>query len=100
MYVRVQVNNGIDPEAILIAQRAVQRNVDGSAYVIVVDNEDTAEHRAVQTGTMHGADWHILEGLAAGERVIINGAINAQPGEKVRVTSVIDDLNTPLSVAL
>jgi multidrug efflux system membrane fusion protein len=40
----------------------------------------------VQTGTMRGGDWHIVEGLNAGDRVIVGGVNAAVPGQKVSVT--------------
>ena len=83
MYVRVTVNQGDDPQAILVPQRAVQRSSDGKAQVLVVDQGDVAQVRPVRTGEMHGGEWHILEGLNPGERVIVGGA--AQAGSKVRV---------------
>ena len=97
MYVRVHVNNGSDAHAILIPQRAVQRSFDGKAYVIVVGNADIAEARPVETGSMHGTDWHIITGLEAGERVVTDGAGKAKAGEKVRVVSAMDGMATTLS---
>lgn len=97
MYVRVHVNNGSDAHAILIPQRAVQRSFDGNAYVIVVGNADIAEARPVETGSMHGTDWHIITGLEAGERVVTDGAGKAKAGEKVRVVSSINNIATKLS---
>lgn len=84
MYVRVTVNQGDDSQAILVPQRAVQRSSDGKAQVLVVDQGDVAQLRPVRTGEMHGGEWHILEGLNPGERVIVGGA--AQAGSKVRAT--------------
>ena len=84
MYVRVTVNQGDDPQAILVPQRAVQRSSDGKAQVLVVDQGDVAQVRPVRTGEMRDGEWHILEGLNPGERVIVGGA--AQAGSKVRAT--------------
>ncbi|ENO89820.1 efflux RND transporter periplasmic adaptor subunit [Thauera linaloolentis] len=87
MYVRVHTPQGTDPQAILVPQRAVQRGTDGKPLVLVVDQDDTAQARAVQTGTMHGAQWHITEGLQAGDRVIVGG--RAKPGDKVSVAAPV-----------
>lgn len=84
MYVRVKVGQGVDPAAILVPQRAVQRGADGKAQVLVVDAQDTLQMRAVQTGTMHGAQWHITEGLKSGERVVTGRMAAVQPGTKVK----------------
>lgn len=83
MYVRVHTEQGIDPQALLVPQRAVQRGTDGKAQVLVVDEQSTAQAREVTTGTMRGAQWHIVQGLKPGERVIVGGS--AQPGQKVEI---------------
>lgn len=84
MYVRVRVTQASDPEAILIPQRAVHRGLDGKSQVYVVGNDDIVESKTIETGTMHGAQWYITEGLTTGDKVIVGG--NAQTGEKVTVT--------------
>lgn len=86
MYVRVQTRQGVDPEAILVPQRAVLRSTDGKPQVMVVGKDEVVESRLVQTGTMRGSDWHIVDGLSAGDRVIVGGVNAAVPGQKVSVT--------------
>ena len=83
MYVRVRTTLGHDPRAILVPQRAVHRDGAGEPRVFVVGAGDVVEARAVRTGTMHGPDWHVLEGLMPGDRVIVGGA--ARPGAQVAV---------------
>jgi len=85
MYVRVYTQQGTDPKALLVPQRAVQRNTDGGAQVLVVDGDSKAQVREVVTGTMQGARWHIVSGLADGDRVIVGGA--ARAGEPVQVAA-------------
>ncbi|KAG1256419.1 hypothetical protein G6F68_009798 [Rhizopus microsporus] len=86
MYVRVQTRQGVDPEAILVPQRAVLRSTAGKPQVMVVGKDEIVESRLVQTGTKRGGDWHIVEGLNAGDRVIGGGVNAAVPGQKVSVT--------------
>ena len=83
MYVRVTTEQGTDPQALLVPQRAVQRSADGSAQVMVVGADDVAQARPVRTGAMHGAQWRITEGLQPGDRVVVGG--KASPGAKVQV---------------
>jgi multidrug efflux system membrane fusion protein len=85
MYVRVQTQQGVDANAILVPQRAVTRSTDGKPQVMLVGKDDVVESRAVQTGAMRGSDWHIVDGLAAGDRVIVGGVSAAVPGQKVSV---------------
>jgi multidrug efflux system membrane fusion protein len=84
MYVRGQVNEGIDSEAILVPQRAVQRRSDGKAQVLVVGKDSVVEAIDVQTGSMKGSEWHIINGLQPGTKVIVGGS--AVPGTKVTTT--------------
>ncbi len=84
MYVRVKTGQGVNPAAILVPQRAVKRSTDGKPQVTVVGEGDVADVRLVKAGGMHGSDWHILEGLQAGERVVVGGGA-ANPGDKVTV---------------
>lgn len=85
MYVRVQAPQGTDPEAIFVPQRAIQRNADGSAQVLVIGTDSLAEVRPVRTGVMQGARWQVLEGLAVGDEVIVGGANGLAPGDPVRL---------------
>lgn len=84
MYVRVQLGQGVDPAAILVPQRAVSRNTGGQAQVMVIGKDDAVEARPVVTGAMVGSQWHIRDGLKAGERIVVSGS--AAPGAKVAVT--------------
>lgn len=88
MYVRVRTELGVDKQAILVPQRAVQRASNGQASVMVVGADDVVEAREVQTGAMHGSQWHVLSGLKAGERVVTDGA--AAPGAKVSIAPAPD----------
>ncbi|HCF1277573.1 TPA: efflux RND transporter periplasmic adaptor subunit, partial [Pseudomonas aeruginosa] len=85
MYVRVHIDQGVDPQAILVPQRAVKRNTDGKAYVLVADAQDTVQTRTVQTGAMRGSQWQIVGGLQPGERVIVSAPGALQAGAKVTV---------------
>lgn len=85
MYVRVVVRQFSSTQAILIPQRAVQRSGNGQAQVWVINANDQAEPRTIQTGEMVGSQWHVLKGLAANEQVIVGGLQMLQPGEPVRI---------------
>lgn len=86
MYVRVHTPQGIDPQAILVPQRSVQRNLDGTAQVLLVGANNVVQARIVQTGSMRGTEWQIVEGLKPGDKVIVGGALAAvQPGVAVTI---------------
>lgn len=83
MYVRVRTPQGIDSQAILVPQRAVQRSSDGGAFVLVIGADKRVEARVVRTGIMQGARWQISEGLKSGEQIIVSGLSGLKPGDKV-----------------
>ncbi|WP_437882243.1 efflux RND transporter periplasmic adaptor subunit [Pseudomonas sp. LRF_L74] len=83
MYVRVSTPQGLNQNAILVPQRAVQRSADGKASVMLLGAEDTVEARPVTTGAMQGGRWQITEGLQAGDKVIVSSLTAIRPGAKV-----------------
>lgn len=82
MYVRVRAPQGTDEQAILVPQRAISRDSDGQARVLVAAN-GIAQARTVQTGVMQGARWQITEGLEPGDEVIVGGPTGLAPGMPV-----------------
>ena len=83
MYVRVQIVQGEEPDAIAVPQQAVQRDPGGQAQVYVVGAENKAELRNVSTGRVLGDRWVIAQGLKPGERVIVEGFQTLGPGATV-----------------
>lgn len=83
MYVRVQIQQGVERGVIAIPQQAVQRDGGGRAQVYVVQADDTVELRTVRTGRAVGNRWIIEEGLKAGERVVVEGFQKLRPGAAV-----------------
>ncbi|HBO6206961.1 MexC family multidrug efflux RND transporter periplasmic adaptor subunit [Stutzerimonas kunmingensis] len=90
MYVRVTAPQGIEANAILVPQRAVQRTSDGSAHVLVIGADSRVEARQVQTGVMQGSRWQISQGLVSGDQVIVGGLSGLQPGAKVEARHAQD----------
>lgn len=84
MYVRAMVDTGTQP-AILIPQGAATRGADGSASVWLVGEDDTAQQRAVVLGAADGNRWQVLSGLAAGERLVVDGLQGLSVGMPLHV---------------
>ena len=83
-FVRVRLQGIERPGAVLVPQRAVQQGEQGK-FVFVLDAEGKAQVRAVEVGDWLGADWVIETGLAAGDRVLVDGIVKVQPGSPVEV---------------
>ena len=85
-FVRVYLKGTVRPNAILVPQQAVQQGQKGQ-FVCVVSKESKAEVHPVETSDTIGTDILITSGLAAGDRVVVDGAIKVQPGAPVRLAT-------------
>lgn len=88
-FVRVRVNGGVRPSAILVPQRSVLDGPQGKFVYVVKDGK--AEARPVQVGDWHGKQWVVQEGLDAGEAVIVDGVVKVRPGAPVRMAQAVPD---------
>ncbi|XEN32714.1 membrane fusion protein, multidrug efflux system [Ensifer sp. WSM1721] len=87
MYVRVQIQQGLEKDAITVPQQAVQRNNAGQSQVYVVSADNKVEFRNVTLGRTVGERWQVTSGLKAGEKVIIEGFQKVGPGAPVVPTA-------------
>ena len=81
-FVRVQVNAGQRDNVYLVPQTSVVQTEKGY-LLFVLDKENKAEIRPVQTGTWVGSDWMILGGLKPGDRVVLDNLLRMRPGVPV-----------------
>jgi membrane fusion protein (multidrug efflux system) len=84
MFVRARFEQAVETGALLIPQQALLRDFDGSAYVYVVAEDNTAERRKIVAERTSGANWVVTDGLAAGERVIVQGLADLGHGDPIR----------------
>jgi membrane fusion protein (multidrug efflux system) len=85
-FVRARIDAGERPKGFLIPQRAVQINPSG-ASVSIVDAENKIATRPVKLGQQRNNLWVVLGGLAAGDRVVVEGLQKVQPGAVVRIAA-------------
>jgi multidrug efflux system membrane fusion protein len=81
-FVNVRLTLRVDPDAIVVPQSAVQIGQNGT-YVYVAKPDDTAETRAVKVGRSVNGDTVVTEGLAEGERVVVDGQLRLTNGVKI-----------------
>jgi len=85
MFVTANVKGATRPGAIVIPQLAVQQGSNGH-LVYVINDKDVAEVRPVIVGEYEGdKDILIVEGLHAGDRVVVDGVLKVVPGMPVSV---------------
>ena len=82
MFVNVELKVGERPNAVIIPQKAVVKVPNGH-IAWVVGPDDKVERRDLVVGEWSGDDWIIEKGIAAGDRVIVDGVQRAQPGMAV-----------------
>lgn len=83
MFVRARIEEGVVPEALLVAQQAITRSPRGEATTLVVDKENRVHSRTVTVMGTFGDRWRVTEGLKIGEHIIVSGNQRAKPGEIV-----------------
>lgn len=83
-FVRARIEAGVRPNTFLIPQRAVQLSAN-AASVFIVDDKNTITVRAIKTGSLRNGDWVVLEGLKAGDRIVVDGVQKIQPGAVVQI---------------
>nr|WP_299903832.1 efflux RND transporter periplasmic adaptor subunit [Sphingomonas bacterium] len=84
MFVKARFAQAIDTTAYLVPQQAVSRDPRGNATLWVVGPGNTAVPRTVVTGTTQGAYWVVTQGIAPGEKVIVQGIANLRAGASIR----------------
>ncbi|MET0232391.1 MAG: efflux RND transporter periplasmic adaptor subunit [Rhodanobacteraceae bacterium] len=83
MFVRAQIDEGVDDNAMLVPEVAITHDAKGQATALVVGKDDKVESRTLQTRGTRGDAWIVEEGLTDGDRVIVAGLQQVQPGAAV-----------------
>ena len=85
MYVRVRLTQGIDDQALLVPQQALQRTPDGLQSLMLVKDGKVVPV-PVTTGGAVNNNWIVTSGLNAGDVVIVEGFQKIRAGAPVQVT--------------
>ncbi|EPT4468366.1 efflux RND transporter periplasmic adaptor subunit [Klebsiella aerogenes] len=86
MFVRARIDEGINPQAILVPQQGVTRTPRGDATVMIVNAQNQVENREVTAAQAIGDKWLITSGLQNGDKVIVSGLQKVRPGVTVKAT--------------
>ena len=81
-FVRVQLVAGKRDNVFLVPQIAVTQTETGY-LLFVLDAEGKAQLRPVKVGDWVGKDWTILDGLAKGDKVVVDNLMKLRPGTAV-----------------
>ena len=82
MFARIRVPGSPAYSALLVPDAAIGTE-QIRKYLLVVDAENTVRQNIVSLGQLYGDLRVIKSGVAADDRVIVNGLMRARPGQKV-----------------
>lgn len=82
MYVRVEIEQGVQSNAIAVPQQAIQRDGRGQAQLYILAQDGTLDLRAVRAGRTLDRRQVIDEGLKPGEQVVVEGFQKIRPGAR------------------
>ena len=83
MYVRVRLEQAQAEAGIVVPQQAVTRGTGGDT-VMVVGADGKVAPRPVKIGSSVNGQWVVLDGLKAGEQVMVDGFQKLRGGAKVK----------------
>lgn len=84
MYVKTVINEGTIPDAILVPHKAVMFSREGTASVMLVNDENIVEQRPIEVRQSIDHNWLVSEGLSGGEKVVVEGL------QKIAVDSAVE----------
>jgi RND family efflux transporter MFP subunit len=94
LFARVRIPLG-DPRPMLVIPPSAVGNDQQGDFVYVVNASDVVERRAIVKGPLTEFGLAIRSGVVAGDRVIVNGLLNARVGEKVAPTTAPAESTPP-----
>jgi membrane fusion protein (multidrug efflux system) len=97
-FVRARLVGFTRGHALAVPVRAVQSAL-GRQFLYVVGPGDTVAARDVVPGPWSGNLWIIEKGLAAGDRVVVDGVQKSIPGRVVRPVPLADSAAAPVAQA-
>ena len=91
MFVRARLEEGVNPDALLVPQQGVTRTPRGDASAMVVGEGDKVEVRQITATQAIGDKWLVTEGLKTGDRGIITALQKVRPGVQVKAQEGVSD---------
>ncbi|HLR14006.1 MAG TPA: efflux RND transporter periplasmic adaptor subunit [Burkholderiaceae bacterium] len=83
MYVRVRLPQGVDDNALIVPDQAIQRGADGLNTLMLV-KDGKVSPVSIETGARVDGGTIIRKGLEAGDTVMVEGFQKARPGAPVQ----------------
>jgi membrane fusion protein (multidrug efflux system) len=94
MFVRAELEEGTQENALLVPQPAVSRDGSGKPIAFVVSAANKIEQRRLVTDRAIGDQWLVSSGLQAGDRVVVEGVQKIRPGVEVKIVPYTEAART------
>jgi membrane fusion protein (multidrug efflux system) len=88
MFIRARIIEGTMRGAIMVPAAGIGRDEAGRATALVVDGKNRVSLRRVVAARLIGGRWLVTAGLAAGDRVVVQGVDRVTPGMIVQPRAV------------
>jgi membrane fusion protein (multidrug efflux system) len=83
LFAKVRMHTTREAPTVLVPELAVQQ-IQGQTRVAVIGDDNRVDVRVVKLGRLMGHTYLVVDGLRAGERVIVEGQEKVQPGLQVQ----------------
>jgi membrane fusion protein (multidrug efflux system) len=88
MFVRTQVNEALDENAILAPQQGIYQSGSGDMYAYIIGDDNKIERRTVETSNVSGNKWVVTSGLSVNDKLLVEGSGKVRPGSEVKPVEV------------
>lgn len=91
MYVRAVVSQAVLQNVFLLPEAAVVHDAKGQASVLVVGADGKVATKRVTDNGLSNNQWVVTAGIAAGDKIIVQGSSKAKPGQAVHAVAASDN---------
>jgi membrane fusion protein, multidrug efflux system len=100
MFVRARIQEGVRQQALLVPQPGVTHDQGGDPVALIVGDGNKVEQRTLKTERVIGDQWLVVDGVKAGDRVIVSGVQHVQPGAEVKPTEATRTAAVPATASV
>ncbi len=85
MYAKVVVTFGTNHSVIIPDTAVTRQQGSGDKYVYILNEDNTVSYTKVTLGVRKGTEYEVLDGVADGDKVVVEGQLKLRDGIKVQV---------------
>ncbi|KND61371.1 Membrane fusion protein of RND family multidrug efflux pump [Candidatus Burkholderia verschuerenii] len=87
MFVRARIEEGVNPQVLVVPVVGVTHDQKGTTIAMVVDKNNKVAPRPIVTSGTYGQNWIVESGVQPGDRVIVEGIDKVRPGMEVKAVA-------------